>query len=105
MAVEVDLESVANFSTLLAKLMMLGTTFRTIYQGGAHHDLVQGLPFPKTRHSVNTIQKCHRVCKAEVSPQRATVAKPDRAETLDIAALAGFAGTAYRPSFRCSFVL
>ncbi len=41
---------------------------------------------------VNTIQKCHRLCKAEVSLQALMVAKPDRAETSHIVALTGFAG-------------
>lgn len=45
---------------------------------------------------VATIQKCHRLCKAEVSPKALTVAKPDRAETSHIAALAGFAGQGER---------
>ncbi len=42
---------------------------------------------------VATKLKCHGVCKAEVSPTAPTVAKPDRAETSHIAALAGFAGS------------
>ena len=40
---------------------------------------------------VNATQKCHRVCKVEMSPNALREAKPDRAETSAIAALAGFA--------------
>lgn len=42
--------------------------------------------------SVNAIQKCHRLCKPEMSPKGLTVAQPDRVETSDIGALAGCAG-------------
>ena len=42
--------------------------------------------------TVNAIQKCHRLRKAEVSPRALTGVQPDRVETSDIGALAGCAG-------------
>ncbi|WP_207710163.1 hypothetical protein, partial [Litoreibacter roseus] len=42
--------------------------------------------------NVNTIQKCHRVCKAEVSPPGASVARLSGPETANIAGLKSLAG-------------